>query len=369
MINPTRVFIDKDLDLTPEIEYLISKVKPIPETVADSKPVYDLINQADDPVGFAKKVLYITSNKGALIRQCPGTSYYTCCDYTILHCGTFCTMDCAYCILQAYFHPPVLQYFAGFDQYTAALDPIFQGETILRIGTGEYTDSLIWEPVSLMPKFLVEKFASQDRSILELKTKTVNIDALVDLEHNRKTILSWSVNTPEVISSQERGTASLAARLKAASKAVSKGFRVAFHFDPIFLYPECESAYERVVEAIFNHVSPKDVVWISIGTFRFMPHLKSIIEARFPDSTIPYGEFITGLDNKMRYFKPLRIAIYQRLAAVFRQLAPEVAVYFCMEDEEVWMKTFGFFPGKPKALAHMLDRAAADRCGLDTRLL
>ena len=57
MIRPTRVFIDKDLDLTPEIEYLISKVKPVPETVADSRPVYELINQADDPVGFAKKVL------------------------------------------------------------------------------------------------------------------------------------------------------------------------------------------------------------------------------------------------------------------------------------------------------------------------
>jgi spore photoproduct lyase len=71
----------------------------------------------------------------------------------------------------------------------------------------------------------------------------------------------------------------------------------------------------------------------------------------------------------MRYFKPLRIAMYQRLAAVFRQIAPDVTVYFCMEDEEVWVKTFGFFPGKPKALAHMLDRAAADRCGLDNSLL
>lgn len=369
MIRPTRVFIDRDLDLTPEIEYVISKVKPSPETVADSRPVYDLINQADDPVGFAKKVLYITTNKGALIRRCPGTSHYTCCDYTILHCGTFCSMECAYCILQAYFHPPVLQYFAGFDQYTAVLNPIFRGDTILRIGTGEYTDSLIWEPVSLMPKFLVERFATQDRAVLELKTKTVNIDSLLDLEHNQKTILSWSVNTPEMIASQERGTTTLSTRLKAAAKAVSKGFRTAFHFDPIFLYPGCENAYEKVIEAIFDHVSPKDVVWISIGTFRFMPHLKSIIERRFPDSTIPYGEFITGLDNKMRYFKPLRISMYKRLAAVFRQIAPDVTVYFCMEDEEVWMKTFGFFPGQPKALAHMLDRAAADRCGLDSRLL
>ncbi len=361
--------MDKELELTPEIAYLVSKVKPTPEKVSDSKPVYDLINQADDPVGFAKNVLYITSNKGALIRQCPGTSHYTCCDYTILHCGTYCTMDCAYCILQAYFHPPVLQYFAGFDRYTSALDPVFQGNTILRIGTGEYTDSLIWEPVSLMPRFLVETFAAQDRAVLELKTKTVNIDGLLDLDHNRKTILSWSVNTPEMIASQERGTASLAARLKAAAKAVSKGFRVAFHFDPIFLYPGCETAYEKVIEAIFTHVCPEDVVWISIGTFRFMPHLKSIIESRFPDSTIPYGEFIMGLDNKMRYFKPLRIAIYQRLAALLRQLAPDVAVYFCMEDEEVWMKTFGFFPGQPKALAHMLDTAAVNRCGLDSNLL
>lgn len=140
-----------------------------------------------------------------------------------------------------------------------------------------------------MPRFLVEKFAAQDRAVLELKTKTVNIDTLSDLNHNRKTILSWSVNTPEMIASQERVQPVLPHGLLAAAKAVSKGFRVAFHFDPIFLYPGCENAYENVIEAIFDHVRPKDVVWISIGTFRFMPHLKSIIEARFPESTIPYA--------------------------------------------------------------------------------
>ncbi|OQY57486.1 MAG: hypothetical protein B6245_16810, partial [Desulfobacteraceae bacterium 4572_88] len=53
-----------------------------------------------------------------------------------------------------------------------------------------------------------------------------------------------------------------------------------------------------------------DVVWISLGTFRFMPSLKPIIQDRFPDSKIIYGEFIPGLDGKMRYFKPLRIRLY-----------------------------------------------------------
>lgn len=364
-----RIFLDASLNRDHEVDYLIGKTGLDPEVVTDSRPVYDLINGSDDPVSLAKKILYITRNRGAVVRECPGTSHYTCCDYTILHTGTFCTMDCSYCILQAYFHPPVLQYFAGLDVLSQGLDQVFAKNKILRIGTGEYTDSLIWEPVSLSPRFLVEKFAGQDRAALELKTKTVNVSSLLDLDHRGKTILSWSVNTPEIIRTEERGTAALAARLETAKAAAAKGYRLAFHFDPIVLYEGCESEYEQVVRSIFSHVSPQDVVWISIGTFRFMPQLKPMVENRFPDSTIPYGEFILGLDNKMRYFKPLRIAMYKRLAKVFEEIAPDVMVYFCMEDQEVWEKTFGYFPKKDGELGHLLDKAATERCGLDRSLL
>ncbi len=364
-----RLFIDTGIDRDEEIEYLISKTGIAPEVVQDSQPVYDLINASNDPISFAKTLLYITKNRGAVVRECPGTSHYTCCDYTILHTGTFCTMDCSYCILQAYFHPPVLQYFAGLDTLSNALDRAFAKQKILRIGTGEYTDSLIWEPISLMPAFLVEKFAGQNHAALELKTKTVNVDSLLDLDHNGKTILAWSVNTPEIIRSEERGTAALAARLATAKSCADKGYKLAFHFDPLVLYDGCEQAYERVIQSIFDIVDPTDVVWISIGTFRFMPQLKPIVEKRFPDSTIPYGEFILGLDNKMRYFKPLRIALYQRLTELLREIAPEVLVYYCMEDQEVWEKTLGYFPGKEGELGHLLDQAAAKRCGLNTSLL
>ena len=369
IMKPAQVFMDADLDMTEEIQYLISKIGQAPEIVPDSRPVYDVINAAQDPISLAKKILYITRNRGAVIRECPGTSHYTCCDYTILHSGTFCTMDCSYCILQAYFHPPVLQYFAGINTLGSALNQAFSQNRIMRIGTGEYTDSLIWEPVSRIPAYLVEKFAKQNKTVLELKTKTVNIDSLLDLDHNGKTILAWSLNTPDVIRTEERGTAALTARLEAAKKAAAKGYKLAFHFDPIILYEGCESEYEKVVKSIFSYVDQTDIVWISIGTFRFMPQLKPVIETRFPSSTIPYGEFILGLDNKMRYFKPLRIAMYKRIVDLFRQIAPEVRVYYCMEDEEVWEKTFGFFPGEEGALGHLLDKAAVKRCGLDSCLL
>ncbi len=365
----SRLFMDKEIPRDPEIEYLISKTGLEPEPVQCAAMVYDVINGSPDPVSLAKTILYITRNKGAVVRPCPGTSHYTCCDYTILHTGTFCTMDCSYCILQAYFHPPVLQYFAGLDTFGKELDHTFAQNRIYRIGTGEYTDSLIWEPVSQSPRFLVEKFARQTNSLLELKTKTINVSSLLDLDHNQKTVLSWSVNTPEVINTQERGTASLNARLKTARRCESKGFHLAFHFDPMVVYPGCEDAYLKVVDDIFAHVSADHIVWISMGSFRFMPRLKPIVEQRFPKSVICYGEFITGLDNKMRYFKPLRIGLYQKVIERIRQHDPSVLVYFCMEDREVWEACMGYYPGKDGELGHLLDQSAVKHCKLNPDLL
>jgi spore photoproduct lyase len=130
------------------------------------------------------------------------------------------------------------------------------------------------------------------------------------------------------------------------------------------LYEGCEEAYREVVAEIVSRVPPERIVWVSLGTFRFMPALKPIIQRRFPESKIVYGEFITGLDGKMRYFKPLRIALYRKMAAWFRELAPGVTVYLCMEDDEIWRKTFGFIPEDRGGLPRMLDDAAARHCGV-----
>ncbi|WP_299977453.1 spore photoproduct lyase family protein [Desulfobacula sp.] len=363
------LFIDKAIPRNFETDYLISRLKTDPQWVEDSKTVYDFINDGDDPVSKAKKTLYITQNRGAVIRECPGTSFYTCCDYTILHTGTFCTMDCSYCILQAYFHPPVLQYFAGLEALAHNLEKTFSQNKIFRIGTGEYTDSLIWEKISPQPKFLVETFARQNNCLLELKTKTVNIESLLPLDHNGKTVIAWSLNTQDIISSEEKGTASLKARLEAARRVESKGYKLAFHFDPLVIYPECEIQYKKVIKQIFEHVRSESIVWISIGTFRFIPKLKQIIEKRFKHSTICYGEFIPGLDNKMRYFKPLRIKLYKEIISCIKEYAPNLAVYFCMEDEEVWEKCMGFFPKKEGELGHLLDKSAAEHCRLNSNFL
>ena len=365
MMSIKKLYVDQQVSDSPLVKAIVRRFDLPVEFIADARQVYKYVSDASDPIQMGKTVLFLTRNNGAFVKSCPGTRSYTCCGYKILHIGTYCHMDCTYCILQSYFHPPLLQFFVNHRDMLRELDRIFDGNGIHRIGTGEFTDSLIWDLWTDFTRQLVPAFGAQRHAVLELKTKTTAIDRLQHLTHNRKTIVAWSVNTPRIIAEAEQRTASLSTRLSAAARCESWGYPLAFHFDPLVIYDGCEADYEQVVKMIFSHVSPDNVVWISLGTFRFMPALKPIIQRRFPKSKIIYGEFITGLDGKMRYFKPLRIALYRKMIASIRRHAPQVCIYFCMEDEEVWQKSLGFSADERGGLAVMLDRAAIRHCGLN----
>ncbi len=360
----SRIFIDRTIAEHPNTRKMRRHFNVPTETVDSVNTVHAFVRRASDPIGAGKRTLFITTNRGRFIRPCPGTRAYTCCGYQILHIGTYCTMDCAYCILQSYFHPPVLQYFVNHEDMMIELDDFFSEKKVSRIGTGEFTDSLIWEPWTSLSQTLIPRFALQSNAVLELKTKTTAIDDLLRLDHRQKTILAWSLNTPRIIRSEEKGTASLSARIRAAVDAQSHGYPLAFHFDPLVIYEGCESEYRQVIRTLFSHVRPENITWISLGTFRFMAPLKKTIEHRFQDSKIIYGEFITGLDGKMRYFKPLRVRLYRRMVEAIRAYAPDVLIYFCMEDDEVWQKSLGFIPSDRGGLATMLDESAVKNCSL-----
>ena len=363
-----KLYIDQSIADSSQTNAICSRFRLSPQVIPDGRALFKTINDADDPIAHAKTILYLTQNKGSFIRKCPGTREYTCCGYQILHIGTFCTMDCAYCILQSYFHPPVLSHYVNYHDMQAELENLFSKETISRVGTGEFTDSLIWERWTDLSPFLVSEFSRQRRAVLELKTKTTMIDRMTGLQHNGKTVMAWSLNTERVIGREERGTTSLAARLRAAATCGSAGYPIAFHFDPMIIYEGCEEEYRDVIDQMFSRISPAHVIWISLGTFRFMPGLKPIIENRFPDSRMVFGEFIAGLDGKMRYFKPLRIQLFERMVSWIREAAPDVLVYLCMEDDEVWEKSFGFRPSERGGLSVMLDERAVSHCDLSGRI-
>ena len=164
----TQLFVHRQVAALPATQQFIRRSGLQPEILEDPATLYQHLKDADDPWASAKQTILLTGNKGAFIKECPGTREYICCGYQILHIGSYCTMDCSYCILQSYFHPPILQFFVNHDDLMTELDRHLQTLKLSRIGTGEFTDSLIWEQWSDLTPRLVNRFAAQTRSVLEL---------------------------------------------------------------------------------------------------------------------------------------------------------------------------------------------------------
>jgi len=124
---------------------------------------------------------------------------------------------------------------------------------------------------------LLPFFNQQSNAVLELKTKSDQIVNLLDHSDPTNIIVSWSLNPQTVIDQEEKGTPSLVQRLESAKACLDKGYRIGFHFDPIILIPGWEDAYQQLVNILCDTIPIAKVEWVSLGSFRYRPTLKTII--------------------------------------------------------------------------------------------
>lgn len=309
-----------------------------------------------DPIGAGKKSLLITRFYGRRLKPCPGTSRHICCGYYVINAITNCMMDCSYCVLQGYLNNPFLTLYSNWDDLLREIDDFLaMGRSPLsRLGTGELSDSLALESIAPISRFLVPFFAEKN-AILELKTKSIEVDHLFSLDHQGKTVISWSVNPRQMIEEEERGTATLEERIHAAKRCQEAGYPLGLHFDPMIDYEGWEEGYEDLIDSLFREIDPRRVAWISMGGFRYPAQLKGIAEERFPRTRIFLGELFPGKDGKFRYLKKIRMEMYRKMVKWLKQVSPDLFIYLCMESREVWEEVFGWAPKNSQHLNQLFE--------------
>ncbi len=352
-----RVWVDQAVLEEPPARRALERLGDIPVTV---------VPEGDGPPTEPGPgdTLYLKRYKGRFLRSCPGTRSYRCCGYGIIHMGENCPMDCTYCILNAYFQDRVLKVWGNQAEMFEELEQSFHADEgrLRRVGTGEFTDSLALEPLTGQARDLVGFLTAHPHVCLELKSKAVDLSWMDAATRPDRVLPAWSLNATTVADTEEEKTASLEERLAAARTCAQNGFRVCLHFDPIIHHPGWEQGYGETVEMIFDYLRPRDIAYVSLGSFRFMPELKHAIEERYPDTRYIYGEFIQGLDNKHRLIRPLRVAQLRFMAERLRSGGLTDQLYFCMESDQVWQAALGYTPRDLGGLEHhLLNRAFARR--------
>jgi len=286
---------------------------------------------------------FITYENYDFFKACPCTKKAVGCGYNIFNLSFGCIFECTFCYLQEYTNSPGIIFPANIDNFFREFSSYKRKG--MHIGTGEFSDSLMLDNITEYSLPIVEFFRKHPDVLFEFKTKSVNIENLLKIDHSGNIVIAWSLNPQRIIDENEFLSTSLLQRISAAKKCSQAGYKLAFHFDPVIYFDGWKKEYKKVVDLIFSSVRPDDIAWISIGTLRFNPKVKQVIEDRFPGNKILDQELLPGFDNKLRYPAALRQNIYKAMFEMLSRHSKKLPIYLCMESPSMW-KEAGLRPKK-----------------------
>lgn len=250
-----------------------------------------------------------------------------------------CNFWCEYCYLYLTFRTmPVSTHFVNYEKMFREIvnfDKANIPDTLRVLNLGELCDPLAVEDITGFAEELIPFVANETQKTKFLfLTKSNSIDSLLNLKHNNKIIISFSVNTDTVHQQLEHRTASPEARLVAARRLQERGYEIRLRIDPVIWYSTWERDYPELIEKIFIYVKPAR---ITIGEYRPSKGLTTHIGSRFPNSAllkVTSGLISDGI--KLRYPEEYRLSMFKAIINTIRKYDSNVKIALCKEDVKIW---------------------------------
>lgn len=291
-----------------------------------------------------KHLLQTVALKGSPLKACQGRSdRLACCELKTISPVQNCPYDCSYCFLQFYLNHGVTKIARDLTPIKEALLRLSRNEPdkIHRVTTGELSDSLALERLTGHAQELIPFVESLPNIVLELKTKSDAVAPLLRFQPT-KTIVSFSLS-PKTLSCEEQRAAPVWRRIEAAFQLQQKGYRLAFHFDPILCFPGWEEEYAQLIEELFTRIDAESIVYLSLGSLRFQPELLKALYFQNPHSIL-FAQELFPEDGKWRYPLFLRKKLYRTVIRFIRNFDKGARIYLCMEPRKAWEGVLDFVP-------------------------
>ena len=334
----SKIFVEKGVFSHPRVEHIVNFFQ--------QKPV--MIDKVEKIFGRVKKPyldkrsdlnLFIGEKKGQLLKLAPpsyGMSQQENTEHFYFIHAYNCIYECEYCYLQGYFSSPDLVFFINHEEILLEMErKITQyPDKKLVFHGGEFSDSLAFSHITNELPVYWDFFKKHPQAVLELRSKSNNLKAILALESLPNVVISFSLSPENAIKRYEHKTPSLKSRLLAMKKLHEKGFSLAVHFDPIFYHSEVKSEYRDLIKELKISLGDLNFLrYLSLGVVRFPKNIFKQVKMNYPASAWLNEDFKFSQGDKVKYVKPQRKWL---LNSVFKELiqselAPQ-KIYFCMES-------------------------------------
>jgi spore photoproduct lyase len=304
------------------------------------------IDKAPSPNG-EKGIEKLLAERGVLLLRNRTSPFIEQFQHPIGRCAKFykltaynnCNFWCEYCYLYLTFRTnPISTHFVNYEKMfkeIIAFDKSDIPDTLRVLNLGELCDPLAVEDITGFAEKLIPFVAERTaKTRLLFLTKGDNIEGLLRLHHDGKSIMSFSVNTDKVYRHLEHRTAPPEARLLAAQQLQKAGYEIRLRIDPIIIYEGWQEDYIGLVDTIFRYVQPTR---ITIGEYRPSRGLVSHIGSRFPESTLlRINDGLVSDGTKLRYPEKKRVAAFRAIIDRIRQQNAEIPLSLCKENPAIW---------------------------------
>jgi spore photoproduct lyase len=256
----------------------------------------------------------------------------------------FCPYGCKYCYLagtQGVKFSPTVKIYVNLPEILGEINRIARSQgRPTAFYLGKLQDALALDPLTAYTTVMIPFFAEHPWARFTLLTKSAYVDRLLELDHRGHTILSWSVNPPEVCSIFEENVPGIEERLEAMRKVAERGYPVRAVMMPIIPIEGWEDIYRSFTEHLIETVPLQRLtlggVCIYRGARRLMEEklgLDNTISAHIDDGSPAVG------DGRSRYPRTLRHRAYSLVIEAARRLRPDLEFALCLEENALWEST------------------------------
>lgn len=253
----------------------------------------------------------------------------------------FCPYGCHYCYLAGtpgVWFSPTVKIFLNLEEILREVD-----RTANQLGKptpfylGKLQDGLVLEPLTGYARKMIPFFARHSFARMVILTKSANVENLLDLDHAGHTILSWTVNSPEVVRDFEINTPEVVARIDAMRQCANAGYSVRAVLMPIIPVADWPTVYSRFLTTLLESVP---LARITLGSICSYPQAQRLMERKLGKENAISSLLDRGPakseDGRLRFSRSTREDVYRHLIECIRQIRPDLEIGLCLEDETMF---------------------------------